>query len=274
MRAILLLVSTGASTASVQALQIVDLLNSGVTETGKRIGRDQLGIPVRVYDFAHVDRDVLQSAEKLTAEIFRKAGIEVLWLDGPEAHPDNAEVGRPEFRVKIVPTLEMLSGAKEKRKDDPLGFAIPCDESEQACLFYVLYSRISAWAGRDGIDPSRILGHVIAHEIGHALLGPNAHASIGIMQGRLPRLDMGRVLYFTDIQSQQLRADLAGRIWAVKSSLCDQDADFGLVPRVKVCACCGQKTVGPPDSGKLNVRWDGKGMVNRPGARFQGTPTH
>jgi len=22
------------------------------------------------------------------------------------------------------------------------------------------------------------------------------------------------------------------------------------------------KTVGPPDSGKLNVRWDGKGMVN------------
>jgi hypothetical protein len=224
MRAILLLVSTGASTASVQALQIVDLLNSGVTETGKRIGRDQLGIPVRVYDFAHVDRDVLQSAEKLTAEIFRKAGTEVLWLDGPEAHPDNAEVGHPEFRVKIVPTLEMLSGAKEKRKDDPLGFAIPCDESEQACLFYVLYSRISAWAGRDGIDPSRILGHVIAHEIGHALLGPNAHASIGIMQGRLPRLDMGRVLYFTDIQSQQLRADLAGRIWAVK----DREVDPSL----------------------------------------------
>src|SRR3984893_15140822 len=31
--------------------------------------------------------------------------------------------------------------------------------------------------------------------------------------------------------------------------------------RVKVCACCGTKTVGPPDSGKLNVRWDGKGMV-------------
>jgi hypothetical protein len=25
------------------------------------------------------------------------------------------------------------------------------------------------------------------------------------------------------------------------------------------------KTVGPPYSGKLNVRWDGKGMVNRLG---------
>ena len=38
--------------------------------------------------------------------------------------------------------------------------------------------------------------------------------------------------------------------------------------RVRVCACCGKKTVGPPDSGKLNVRWDGKGMVNRPGDRY------
>jgi Reverse transcriptase (RNA-dependent DNA polymerase) len=34
--------------------------------------------------------------------------------------------------------------------------------------------------------------------------------------------------------------------------------------RVRVCACRVTKTVGPPDSGKLNVRWDGKGMVNRP----------
>jgi RNA-directed DNA polymerase len=31
---------------------------------------------------------------------------------------------------------------------------------------------------------------------------------------------------------------------------------------VRVCACRVTKTVGPPDSGKLNVRWDGKGMVN------------
>src|SRR5262249_29639555 len=30
------------------------------------------------------------------------------------------------------------------------------------------------------------------------------------------------------------------------------------------CAWCAMKTVGPPYSGKRNVRWDGKGMVNRP----------
>src|SRR5271157_1248665 len=31
--------------------------------------------------------------------------------------------------------------------------------------------------------------------------------------------------------------------------------------RALACACRVTKTVGPPDSGKLNVRWDGKGMV-------------
>ena len=29
----------------------------------------------------------------------------------------------------------------------------------------------------------------------------------------------------------------------------------------ETCASCARKTVGPPYSGKLNVRWDGKGMV-------------
>ncbi len=33
------------------------------------------------------------------------------------------------------------------------------------------------------------------------------------------------------------------------------------------CACSAMKTVGPPYSGKLNVRWDGKGMVKEPGKR-------
>ena len=31
----------------------------------------------------------------------------------------------------------------------------------------------------------------------------------------------------------------------------------------ETCAWFKMKTIGPPYSGKLNVRWDGKGMVNR-----------
>lgn len=36
----------------------------------------------------------------------------------------------------------------------------------------------------------------------------------------------------------------------------------GVIEYALACACRVTKTVGPPDSGKLNVRWDRKGMVN------------
>jgi hypothetical protein len=39
----------------------------------------------------------------------------------------------------------------------------------------------------------------------------------------------------------------------------------------ETCAWCVMKTVGPPYSGKLHVRWDGKGMVNRLGEGECGT---
>jgi hypothetical protein len=45
--------------------------------------------------------------------------------------------------------------------------------------------------------------------------------------------------------------------------LCTPWASFtsGAESSATACACRETKTVGPPDSGKLNVRWDGKGMV-------------
>lgn len=50
----------------------------------------------------------------------------------------------------------------------------------------------------------------MAHEIGHLLLGPNAHSTAGIMQMRWDptqiRLAVMRRLFFTDEQSKIMRA--------------------------------------------------------------------
>ena len=62
-----------------------------------------------------------------------------------------------------------------------------------------------------GLSPDLILGHVMAHEIGHTLLGPNAHDLYGIMQASLPLTDIGRMLYFTSVQSRRLRTELLAR---------------------------------------------------------------
>ena len=59
-----------------------------------------------------------------------------------------------------------------------------------------------------GFDSTR-LGYVMAHELGHMLLGPNAHAIAGIMRGTLLPGDWEKAaqgtLGFTHSQNQQIR---------------------------------------------------------------------
>jgi Zn-dependent protease with chaperone function len=63
-------------------------------------------------------------------------------------------------------------------------------------------------------DVTRI-GYVIAHEIGHILLGPNAHSIVGIMRGTLLQRDWENAaqgtLGFTQSQNQKIRTWIAER---------------------------------------------------------------
>jgi hypothetical protein len=85
----------------------------------------------------------------------------------------------------------------------------------RGCLATIFYPRVEDVASEVHDPMTRILGHVIAHELGHLLLGP-AHSSSGIMQGTwsheaLRFMDRNPLL-FTSSQSGQLRADVARRI--------------------------------------------------------------
>ena len=49
---------------------------------------------------------------------------------------------------------------------------------------YVLYDRVAELARRFRVDPTAVLGQVIAHEVGHLLFGEE-HASTGLMASRI-----------------------------------------------------------------------------------------
>ena len=67
----------------------------------------------------------------------------------------------------------------------------------------------------DGLLPSAMLGHLIAHEIGHLLLPGTDHSASGIMcpQMREGDWNLARVgaLTFTPRQAAMLRAEVAAR---------------------------------------------------------------
>ena len=194
----------GHSNITVGADQTADLGD------GRLPHPEQLKIALLIYDFAHVDPALLQTGKNVTSEIFRNAGVETMWLDCQVSQECDANDDRPQFR------LEILLSAKGVSNDNPLGFAIPCAKTNKTCVSYILYTPINLLALENGTSPGRILGHVMAHEIGHALLGPNAHSVSGIMQNRLRALDMERILCFTPYQSQSLRGELAARIEMIK----------------------------------------------------------
>jgi hypothetical protein len=63
-----------------------------------------------------------------------------------------------------------------------------------------------------GVDVGGIMGAIIAHEIGHLLLGSNAHAAIGIMRAHwqdaeLRMLSKGELLFTTE-QGARMRTNL------------------------------------------------------------------
>jgi hypothetical protein len=103
---------------------------------------------------------------------------------------------------------------RERRSEqEALGFALPCSQGKAGCMAYIFYSRIETLAANGDAGLSDILGHAMAHEIGHLLLGPG-HSQVGIMQAEWTREDLASAarnqLSFTPQQIELLRASAYG----------------------------------------------------------------
>jgi hypothetical protein len=200
-------------------------------------GRDKLAPPtpkltVVVYDFAHLDRSALRSAREVATEIFQESGIEAEWFDCRRLPECDLHTEGVQFRLIIQSRIENVvtdhSQAKHLGETDTLGFAIPCNRADSACLFYIFYSPISSIASQYGASSAVVLGHVIVHEIGHALLGPDAHSRTGIMQRRFPIQALNRFLYFSARESKRARDHLSMRNDLINNSLAGHGAPFSL----------------------------------------------
>ncbi len=176
-------------------------------------------IILRVYNYAHVDSGLLLGAEAIAAGILRETQVEPMWVDCPLSQQESDRYpkchenwGTNAFVLNLL-TPEMA--ARIRTRVEPLGSAmIPCDEDATSCPISVFYFRVEELALQFNIHPERVFGHVLAHEIGHMLLGAN-HSSKGIMRGAWGRDDLKLmavgILDFSTDQAAQLRATLLRR---------------------------------------------------------------
>jgi hypothetical protein len=143
-------------------------------------------VAVAVCDLEGVPDVLIDLAQDVAGEVYRDAGVELEWADH-DCHP-----GEGEFAVSIR-SREMAGTVVS---DHTIGFAESGTRDAT-----VLYDRVRWFARRYHLDCGVMLGYVIAHELGHLLLPPNAHSSEGVMRAILDlRLAAERQLRFTSRQ--------------------------------------------------------------------------
>jgi len=141
-------------------------------------------VTIRLYDSFGMPSPDLRAAI-LTAETALHSGaVHAAWVvcPPPGATPagnSSGCTGLPHDRdllVRIVRAPETLASP------DTLGFAAVDTVAGRGTLATVFADRISRLADRGGIDTATLVGYAIAHEIGHLLLGTDAHAPRGLMR--------------------------------------------------------------------------------------------
>jgi len=169
---------------------------------------------VLVYNYSQASSAGLAAAEHEAGRILGAAGVQPVWLECPAAQstaarqdPCKKELIASDFTLRVL-----TAPTKNKFQDTVFGFAI------QPVLASVYYEYASRRASNDDaeFEAPLILGCVIAHEIGHLLLGSNSHSSMGIMQSRWDSTQFRQLmegnLLFTPSQSRFMRETAQARM--------------------------------------------------------------
>ena len=193
----------GRMCASLSALLVV-LAGPGT------LGAEPLFLDVLVIDAVGTPRDDLEQAREATSRLFRRFDVRITWFDPPAARRRREALADPVAERAFIKSLYVVR-LMEPGGDDRL---VPTERALGAAaagtkLATIVYSRVEERALSGGAAVGIALGHVIAHELGHLLLGRTTHSVIGLMQ---PTLNMALVrqglLFFSEEEGQTIRAAL------------------------------------------------------------------
>jgi hypothetical protein len=164
---------------------------------------DPVQVTARLYNTARVPEIVKEAALRVAAEALIAGGIHVRWRHCDVTDSCATAPARGELVIRLV-RLPGQSVARPKpivarTLSDPrheprlvLGQALIDRHERTGVLATVFVDRVELVAGLSETDAALLMGRAIAHEIGHLLLGTNAHSARGLMRAQWSPADIRR----------------------------------------------------------------------------------
>ncbi len=200
---------------------LLSVVLPAAADPGSTPGPEPARLQVRLYDYAELSPTMIEWTTEDAADVLSKAGVPTRWLDCSMSVPD--EELEPACRVPPGPTvlvLKILPREMAQRFTVPeasFGFAsLPNRKGQFGREAVVFYHRVTELAADMDSYRSVALGHLLAHEIGHLLLGSGSHSRQGVMRATWQNKDLEKAIrgkmHFTPKQAKRLRAQFLERV--------------------------------------------------------------
>ena len=143
-----------------------------------------------------------------------------------QSNPECSRLTPTTLVVRILPRSQA-----ERFKQPHFVFGFAQTESSGGFGYYasVFYHRVEELSGIFTSSTPVVLGHVIAHEMGHLLLGHGGHSRTGLMTANWDRKELERVnqrtFIFNSQQAKEIRARFLERHSSAEASRLDQVAE-------------------------------------------------
>ena len=189
---------------------IVGLLGAPVV-AGDRTGARPVSrrLLLRVSPSNKVPVGRLIRAQREVVADFEHIGVDVNWMGcgiDRGAQPDE----RPQPISIGVHVTSLHGRVLHVVPNEGIGAVVRTIESQE--IAFVLFDRVERAADRYALDSGLVLGHAIAHEVGHLLLPRGTHGPAGLMRARWRMEDMRAAvqgqLGFSESEAAIIRAQL------------------------------------------------------------------
>jgi hypothetical protein len=146
-------------------------------------------LTIRLYNTSRIPTAELVTARRTADAILRDTGVNVVFRHcGQPVSPDDPVdlCDKPLKPSEVVVRVINAPAFNATLQPDAYGVTYIVRDTNRGWLATVFSDRVGEAATRVDVEPGLLLGGVMAHEIGHLLLGTGYHGDAGVMLAEWP----------------------------------------------------------------------------------------